>query len=186
MRRASRFDPGMKALPFAVGSHSSSHLCHGVHCTEFVIHTALPVCISTQEVSDPARGITFAPCYPSHPSTPNGITVAHVSITPESGFEPQFWDIAPRLDTYWLKQYLEPHVTCAEGFRVQCWKSPEAGCAVPHRSFSGSKLQLGRERELKASSTGEEAEGKRSRDRVDDDNLVPLMDPSVGHGLVAL
>ncbi|KIS72392.1 uncharacterized protein UMAG_00795 [Mycosarcoma maydis] len=89
----------------------------------------LPDKISTAAVSNLARGITFSRCSNASPPPPAGVKYALVSISPESGFQQQFWDIGgDHFDPYWLRQYLEPQLN---GFHTECWEAPEKGCSRP-------------------------------------------------------
>ena len=75
------------------------------HASVSCLLAALPDKISTAAVSNLARGITFSRCSNASPPPPAGVKYALVSISPESGFQQQFWDIGgDHFDPYWLRQ----------------------------------------------------------------------------------
>lgn len=65
----------------------------------------MPAKTDPATVSNLVRGITFTLCSSATPPPPAGVRFAFVSITPESGFQQQFWDIGgDNFDSYWLRQ----------------------------------------------------------------------------------
>ncbi|GAC99571.1 membrane transporter [Pseudozyma hubeiensis SY62] len=74
----------------------------------------LPAKTDPATVSNLVRGITFTLCSSAIPPPPAGVRFAFVSITPESGFQQQFWDIGgDNFDSYWLRQGSEMKLAMA-------------------------------------------------------------------------
>ncbi|KAJ9476354.1 Membrane transporter [Pseudozyma hubeiensis] len=140
----------------------------------------LPAKTDPVTVSNLVRGITFTLCSSATPPPPAGDRFAFVSITPESGFQQQFWDIGgDNFDSYWLRQYLDPQLG---GFKTDCWEAPQEGCAKPVGLQPPAGIPKGSDMKLAmaqpAKAPEKEAKAPNSGDTSDAD-LVPLGDPSL-------